>query len=163
MTKGRSNVWTCVHKVLTSRWTAASFQRKRFKSGGTVRSQTVFNPLASGELMVFSGTWSIREATLSIFLVERCSEIVAECMTVHNRARSSSPSFKKTIYTRKRRFSSFQPICSFTQDGCCSLLRPPHQSVWGPSLPLINRGEKTPILQPGNFMDDNIFYKTSSI
>lgn len=147
MTKGRSNVWTCVHKVLTSRWTAASFQRKRFKSGGTVRSQTleqnVFNPLASGELMVFSGTWSIRQATLSIFLVERCREIVAECMTVHSRARSSFPSFKKTIYMRKRRFSSFQPICSFTQDGCCSLLRPPHQSVWGPSLPLINREKNT--------------------
>lgn len=147
MTKGRSNVWTCVHKVLTSRWTAASFQRKRFKSGGTVRSQTleqnVFNPLASGELMVFSGTWSIRQATLSIFLVERCSKIVAECMTVHSRARSSFLSFKKTIYMRKRRFSSFQPICSFTQDGCCSLLRPPHQSVWGPSLPLINREKNT--------------------
>lgn len=146
MTKGRTNVWTCVHKVLTSRWTAASFQRKRLKSGGTVGSQTfeqnVFNPLASGDLMVFSGTWSIREATLSIWLVERWSEIVAECMTVHNRACSSFPSFKKTIYMRKRRFSSFQHICSVTQDGCCSLLRPPHQSSWGPSLPLINRGKK---------------------
>lgn len=37
MTKGRSNVWTCVHKVLTCRWTAASFRRKRFKSGGARR------------------------------------------------------------------------------------------------------------------------------
>lgn len=66
------------------------------------------------------------------------------------------PSFMWMIYMRTRRFSSLQHVWSVTQDGCCSLLCPNHQSLM--SLPLINR-KKVPILQPDNFVHDIIFLK----
>lgn len=55
---------------------------------------------------------------------------------------------------RKRSFSSLQHVWSITQDGCCSLLCPDHQSLL--SLPLIKR-KKVPILQPGDFIHDVVF------